>query len=636
MASALCMQAQQVWREGTSWEVHYDDASVETFALQGTTEIQNTTYLNLVRNGSSLVGYIRAERGDSLVYARGIKDDKVLDESLLYDFRKSFEYGDEFRYASSSQAASVKLTRQTARIVYYRNILNEGEELPAWDNVVYKVGFLGNPMGLYYQQGSEFFPGINYVQRVKPSNTNVSHIVFRPGGARPKVLYAMRYEQISLDEQMNAFGFRLYRQMLADRDEKASPNLVMSPVSAQMALSMLMNGARGNTLSQLRETMGLTEFSETLVNSYNHQLSEMLWSLSQNSAFTETTKGIWIQRAHPFHDEYLQTVQHYYDAEAAEVDFSKPEAIKQINRWANEKTHGLIKNVLEPNTTNNKDLKIVLANALYFMGKWLEKKTVKEGVFHNSDNTESTVDMICNSSVLSSYSETERYKAVELFYGDWHTTYHPFTLLVVLPLDPEDRGLITSEDYRKLMDSFVYDGYVTFRMPCFKVEEKYDLIKTLSNMGIRDAFTNQADFSGIAPSDLCVSLASQLITFTLDEKGTEAAAFTEIGRDMISSNIREHKNYEFIADRPFQFVLQDRQHRIPLFIGQVNILKEKNSPKGEEGRKGRDEGKDEEEAEERTDSTRIVQSYYYDLHGRRVKGALQKGVYIRHGRKFMK
>ncbi len=69
MASALSMQAQQVWREGTSWEVHYDDASVETYTLQGTTEIQNATYLNLVRSDKSLVGYIRAERGDSLVYA---------------------------------------------------------------------------------------------------------------------------------------------------------------------------------------------------------------------------------------------------------------------------------------------------------------------------------------------------------------------------------------------------------------------------------------------------------------------------------------------------------------------------------------------------------------------------------------
>ncbi|MBQ7180885.1 MAG: hypothetical protein IJR87_06285 [Bacteroidaceae bacterium] len=622
MALPACIQAQQVWREGTSWEVHYDDNAVETFTLQGTTEIQGVAYLNLVRSDKSLVGYIRAERGDSLVYARGISDNEVLDESLLYDFRKGFEYGDEFRYASSSRPASVTITRQTARIVYYRDILSEGEELPAWDNVVYKVGFLGNPMALYYQSGSDFFPGINRAPRVKPSNTNVSHIVFRPGGGKAKVLYAMRYEQVSLDEQMNAFGFGLYRQMLSDRDEKVSPNLVMSPVSAQMALSMLMNGAQGNTLREIREAMGLTEFSETLVNSYNHQLSEALWALSEDSAFVETTNGIWIQRAYPFRDEYFQTVQHYYDAEASEVNFGQDEAVRQINRWAEEKTHGLIKEVLNPND-NNEGLRMVLANALHFVGKWLSGKFVKEGIFHNSDNTESRVEMLQDE--LYNYSETERYKAVELFYGDKKTDYHPFSLLVILPLDPEDRGLITGEDYIELTDRFVYDGSVTFQMPCFEVEGQHDLIETLRKMGIRDAFTSQADLKRIAPTELFVNAVRQLNSFRLDKYGTEAAAVSIIeGSDSsIDTPGPLSKVYEFIADRPFQFVLQDRQHRIPLFIGQVNVLKDES--KMVDGM-----------VPEQPDSTHITLNGFYDLQGRRVQGTPQKGVYIRHGRKFIK
>lgn len=627
MVSAYCLQAQQVWREGTSWEVYYDDNTRETFALQGTTVIQDVTYLNLVRSDRSLVGYIRSEHGDSLVYARGLDGEKIMDESLLYDFRKSFEYGDEFRYASSRRPTSVTLSRQTARIVYYHDILNEGDKLPAWDNVVYKLGFLGNPMELYYQSGSEFFPGINRAPRIKPSNTNVSHIVFRPGGGKAKVLYAMRYEQILLDDQMNGFGFRLYQQMLSDRDEKASPNLVMSPVSAQMALSMLMNGAKGNTLRELREAMGLTDFSEILVSSYYHQLSEMLWSISQDSALVQTTNSIWIQKAYPFTNEYLQTMHHYYDAETAELDFSQPEDVRQINRWAEEKTHGLIKEVMNPDASGNKDLKMVLANALYFMGKWLNKMSVKECVFHNSDKTESTVDMICN--VLYDYSETERYKAVELYYGDIKTKSHPFSLLVVLPLDPEDRGLITNEDYIELTNNFVYDGVVTFRMPCFKVEEQYDLRETLQNMGIKDVFTNQADFSRIAP-DSYVNMVKQLTSFSLDENGTKnAAALTTLSVDYFNP---PRKKYSFIADRPFQFVLEDREHRIPLFIGQVNILKSKSKEEDNTLQRIQDFTK------EKTlrDSTFISQGGFYDLQGRRLQGAPQKGIYIRHGRKYLK
>ncbi len=87
----LQFHAQEVWCEGTSWETHYDDGKVETFTLSGTAVINGTTYMNLVSNASGLVGYIRAEQGDRLVYARGIVDGQPTSEVLLYDFSQSFE-----------------------------------------------------------------------------------------------------------------------------------------------------------------------------------------------------------------------------------------------------------------------------------------------------------------------------------------------------------------------------------------------------------------------------------------------------------------------------------------------------------------------------------------------------------------
>lgn len=569
MASALCMQAQQVWREGTSWEVHYDDASVETFTLQGTTEIQNATYLNLMRSDKSLVGYIRAERGDSLVYARGIKGNQVLDESLLYDFRKSFEYGDEFRYASSSQVTSVKLSRQTARIVYYRDILNEGEELPAWDNVVYKVGFLGNPMGLYYQSGSEFFPGINYAQRVKPSNTNVSHIVFRPGGGKPCKICTVKYEDKEPADEMSDFAFRLYDAMIK---RSAAPNVVMSPLSAQMALSMLMNGTSGNTLEQIREAMSIGNYTDEQVNSYNMQLVESMLALQEEEYVNlELINGLWTQRGYPFLETFYQDIRNYYEAEPENVDFSTQETVNQINAWAKEKSHGLIEKIMDqPNFA----MTFMIANSLYFKGKWpkyFDQKDTYKGIFRNRDGSQTEVDMLSGLGMMPAM-ETDDYLAVELEYGNKETQpgKHNFGMLVFLPKGDKERPALTRDRFLQALDGLQFHK-INLRIPRFKVDMKSDLDSVFTDMGMKDMFDrNRADLTRMTEEKPCyVGSAQQFVSYSIDENGTEAAGITVINGTGFGES-----PWRITVDRDFQFVLYDKVHRVPLFIGEVNNMAE--------------------------------------------------------------
>ena len=569
MASTFCLLAQQVWREGTSWEVHYDDASVETFALQGTTEIQNTMYLNLMRSDKSLVGYIRAERGDSLVYARGIKGNQVLDESLLYDFRKSFEYGDEFHYASSSQAASVTLSRQTARIVYYRDILNEGEELPAWDNVVYKVGFLGNPMGLYYQSGSEFFPGINYAQRVKPSNTNVSHIVFRPGGGKPCKICTVKYEDKEPADEMSDFAFRLYDTMIK---RSADPNMVMSPLSAQMALSMLMNGTSGNTLEQIREAMGIGNYTDEQVNSYNMQLVESMLALQEEEYVNlELINGLWTQRGYPFLETFYQDIRNYYEAEPENVDFSTQETVNQINAWAKEKSHGLIEKIMDQPSYA---MTFMIANSLYFKGKWpkyFDQKDTYKGIFRNRDGSTTEVDMLSGLGMMPA-KETDDYLAVELEYGNKETQpgEHNFGMLVFLPKGDKERPALTRDRFLQALNGLQLH-YINLRIPRFKVDMKSDLDSVFIDMGMKDMFDlNRANLTRMTEEKPCyVGSSQQFVSYSIDENGTEAAGITVINGGGFGES-----PWPITVDRDFQFVLYDKVHRVPLFIGEVNNMAE--------------------------------------------------------------
>ena len=569
MASAFCLQAQQVWREGTSWEVHYDDASVETFALQGTTEIQNATYLNLVRSDNSLVGYIRSERGDSLVYARGLDGSKVLDEALLYDFRKSFEYGDEFRYASSTRAASVILSRQTARIVYYRDILNEGEELPAWDNVVYKVGFLGNPMELYYQSGSEFFPGINYAARVKPSNTNVSHIVFRPGGSKPCKICTVRYEDKEPADEMSDFAFRLYDAMIKRSHD---PNVVMSPLSAQIALSMLMNGTSGNTLEQIREAMGVGNYTDEQVNSYNMQLVESMLALQEEEYVNlELINGLWTRQGYPFLETFFQDIRNYYETEPENVDFGTQETVEQINAWAKEKSHGLIERIMDrPNSV----MTFMISNSLYFKGKWpkyFDQKDTYKGTFRNRDGSTTEVNMLSGFEMMPAM-ETDDYLAVELEYGNEETQAgeHNFGMLVFLPKGDKERPTLTRDQFLQAVDGLQLN-YVNLRIPRFKVDMKSDLDSVFMDMGMEDMFDfNRADLTRMTEKKPCyVGSSRQFISYSIDENGTEAAGMTVIYGPGLGDS-----PWRITVDRDFQFVLYDKVHRVPLFIGEVNNMEE--------------------------------------------------------------
>ncbi len=571
----LQFHAQEVWCEGTSWETHYDDGKVETFTLSGTAVINGTTYMNLVSNASGLVGYIRAEQGDRLVYARGIVDGQPTSEVLLYDFSQSFEYDGVFRYGALENGVptvmEITMDRETAKMVWYDDVLGEGISLPAWNNIVYKVGWLGNPMELFYNSSQKSSarksPG-----RSKPNPTNVSHIVFRPGGGKAKIIRTVRYEGNGPSEEMKDFAFRFYDAMLKRSKE---PNMVMSPLSAQIAVSMLMNGADSETLQQIRSAMGVSDYTDDEVNSYNMQLVESMLALQEEEYVNlETVNGLWVRQGARFMESFFQDIRNYYDAEPEAVDFGSQETVDHINGWAKEKSHGLIEEILD---MPNDEIRFMLANSLYFKGKWphyFDPDYTRKADFHNSDGSITQVDMMNSGKLGARAVIADNYSAVELAYGNEKDggKNSNFGMLIFLPNNPGDELKITKELFdqtvAKLEEQFVY-----VRMPRFKVDLDNNLGQVFQDMGMTDMFNlRAADFSRLTGNlSTKVSDARQFISYSVDENGTEAAGITVIMG--VDSDISPHPTpIPFILDCPFQFVLYDKVHNVPLFIGQVNNM----------------------------------------------------------------
>ena len=183
--------AQDVWTEGTTWDVEYTQdsgLSHTLFTLMKAMDIEGIPYYPLTAStaeGCDTIAYIRSERGDSLVYARVIFNGDLLQESLLYDFTKSFEYGDIIRYSTLEGSFKEYISQETP-ITYLCDVIEEGDCLPMWNGIVYKIGHIDGPLGLFFTEPESEASG-----STKPKPTNVSHILFGTRKGSAKVLYSL-------------------------------------------------------------------------------------------------------------------------------------------------------------------------------------------------------------------------------------------------------------------------------------------------------------------------------------------------------------------------------------------------------------------------------------------------------------
>lgn len=352
----------------------------------------------------------------------------------------------------------------------------------------------------------------------------------------------------------NDFSFRLFGALAAEEPEE---NVFVSPLSVSMALGMTMNGARGETLSQMRSTLGFGSLPMEEIDRSYRDLIDLLLGLDPH---VETGLGnsIWYREGFPIEAEFLETNRRYFHAEIAGLDFSSPGAVSRINRWVDEVTRGRIPTILE---TIPQDVVLYLINAIYFKGAWtyrFDPERTREAPFRLEDGTTATVSMM-NRDSIHLYAETDLAWAVELPYGGG-----AFAMVVVLP--PAERSLsevihrLDGGGWDELLER-LDERRVLVGIPRFELEYETTLNEVLISLGMPDAFSPaRADFGGISSAPLWIDEAKQKAFVKVDEEGTEAAAATIVA--MATS-----MPPEFRADRPFLFAIRERLTGTILFVG---------------------------------------------------------------------
>ncbi len=367
----------------------------------------------------------------------------------------------------------------------------------------------------------------------------------------------------------NMFGFDLYQRM-----RKTPGNLVMSPASITTALSMTWGGAKGETAAQMKKVLHLDGTPDDVMKTAG-QLAQSLEDPSRPITF-RIANQLFGEKAYTFEQPFLEKTKAAYGAPLEPMDFKNaPEPSRaRINGWVEDQTQKRIKDLL-PKDAIKQDTRLVLVNAIYFLGDWeapFEKERTHPVAFFTSAKDKKDVPMMHAS---GSYKAVQKdgLKMLELPYKGGS-----MSMLFVLPdkvdgLDAVEKSL----DAKKLAElgKALTPQRASVAIPKFEVAPPtIPLAEDLQALGMKDAFVRlQADFTGIAkppkPEErLFISHVFHKAFVKVDEKGTEAAAATAVAMAEAGAAPMEPP-FSFKADHPFLFFIRDNASGLVLFMGRV-------------------------------------------------------------------
>jgi len=381
-------------------------------------------------------------------------------------------------------------------------------------------------------------------------------------------------EQALLVEGNSAFAFELY-QALKEELQGKEDNLFYSPYSISLALAMTYAGARGETAEQMAATLQFMLEQERLHPAFN-------WLDAELASRGESAEGkdgegfrlnivnaIWGQKDYEFLSSFLDVLAENYGAGLRILDFitETEKSRVTINDWVSDQTEGRIEDLI-PQGLIDALTRLVLTNAIYFNAAWehpFNGNITADGPFYLLDGGQVIVPMMKQTESFG-YTEGEGYQAVELLYDGGE-----LSMVVFLPEAGKFEAFEEELQAEQVCDiiSGLQPTLVTLTMPQFEFDSEFNLKDTLAGMGMEDAFSDGADFSGMTGKrELSISDVLHKAFVSVDEAGTEAAAATAVIMKFTATP-EPPPTVKVTIDRPFIFLIRDIETGAILFIGRV-------------------------------------------------------------------
>ena len=361
----------------------------------------------------------------------------------------------------------------------------------------------------------------------------------------------------------NSFAFSLYNKTMGMNSR------VVSPLSVTYLMSMLANGADGETQQQILATLGwagegVQQPSLQDINDYSRMLIEKTARLDK-AVTVEIANYVAVNKEFKLNSKFQKSVERDYKAGVESLNFTSPSTLKRINDWCNDRTHGMI-----PSIINEVDPDAVsyLMNAIYFNGTWKDKfskEETKQEMFRGYTRDIQYVDMMHRHGEYF-YADGDGYSAVSIPYGNG-----AFRMTVILPSEGSFlRDVMASMDGGKFqaLQRSMEKCNVDLKIPRFTTEVDLPLNDIISALGAPLIFSPQADFSQFARGDFYVSKMFQKAKIEVSEEGTKAAAVTAAIMMMSAMRPEKKRNVVFHADSPFAYIISENSTGSIYFMGQ--------------------------------------------------------------------
>lgn len=350
--------------------------------------------------------------------------------------------------------------------------------------------------------------------------------------------------------------------------ESPDGNLVYSPFSASVALTMAMAGADGETLAQMEAALGLSGEDS------HAALSALVAAVTDEGAGTlNVANSLWAQDGMDIEAAFNDILRDFYDSELMLTDFgADPAAARDaINAWVAEHTADRIPELLGEGAVSE-ITRFILVNAIYLNAEWshpfvVEATWTDEFVTATGDTVE--VDMM-HQTLHADYSEGSDFQAVALPYDAG------LEMIVVLPDDGTlhqfEQRLVDADGDLDTVLGPMTSPEVQLSLPKWDIETATSLSDALKALGMTDAFdVDAADFTGITTEEpIFIGDVIHQANITVTEDGTEAAAATAVV--MVAGAAPNEDQPEPVVmdvDRPFFFAIRSETTGAILFQGHV-------------------------------------------------------------------
>ena len=366
------------------------------------------------------------------------------------------------------------------------------------------------------------------------------------------------------DAAVTDFAVRLFKESLAD-----GSNTLISPLSVLVALSMTANGAEGETLTQMEAVLGMPiEQLNSWVNTYISNLPE------EEKYKLSLANSIWFKDTDTFtvNEDFLQTNADYYGAGIFKTPFDNS-TLKEINKWVEDNTDGMIKDILDEIP---KEAIMYLINALAFEAEWqniYKENQIRDGQFTTEDGAKRDVELMYSSEGM--YLEDEKATGFIKYYKD-----RKYAFAALLPnegVSISDYVASLNGEHLNEMLANAQQTRVSTSIPRFETEYKVEMSDILKQMGMPNAFNyTVADFSKLGEStegNICISRVIHQTYINVDAKGTKAGAATVVEMKAESAMEPLEPPKEVYLDRPFVYMLIDCETNLPFFIGTMMDVK---------------------------------------------------------------